>query len=161
MRNSAQMMSVVRAAMDLGFQALRFVLRRPVPAVCAVAVDGDGRYLLVRRRDTGTWGLPGGFIDYGEAIAQALERELREETGYQLTSVGRVVGIYSARDRDPRLHSICIVVEARVAHAPASLNPLEISEVRAFAFGEIPAELAFDTRRILDDHRAGTATVLA
>jgi 8-oxo-dGTP diphosphatase len=155
------MRAVIRAAVELAFQGLRMVLKRPVPGVVAVAVDGDGRYLLVRRSDTGTWGLPGGWIDYGERIAEALTRELREETGYRVVELGRVVGIYSARDRDPRLHSVCVAVEARVELGPAELNPLEITEVRAFAFEEIPAELAFDTRRILDDHRASLATVLA
>jgi 8-oxo-dGTP diphosphatase len=155
------MRAVIRAAVELAFQGLRMVLKRPVPGVVAVAVDGDGRYLLVRRGDTGTWGLPGGWIDYGEKIAEALEREVREETGYRVVEVGRVVGIYSAKDRDPRLHSVCVAVEARVTVGAAELNPLEIAEVRVFEFDQIPTELAFDTRRILDDHRAKQATVLA
>jgi len=151
----------LRAAIELAFQGLRLVLRRPVPAAVVVAVDGEGRYVLVRRRDSGTWGLPGGFIDYGERVEEALARELREETGYRVVSLGRVVGVYSAFDRDPRLHSLCIAVEAKVERGEAALNPLEISEVRAFAFDEIPGELAFDTRRILDDQRSASATVLA
>ncbi|WP_414471929.1 NUDIX hydrolase [Microvirga sp. M2] len=57
--------------------------RIPVPAVIAVVVH-EGRALLVRRAnppDAGLWGFPGGKIDFGETVADAAIRELREETG--------------------------------------------------------------------------------
>lgn len=46
----------------------------------------DGSILLVQRKDTGTWALPGGFIDGGEHAAHAARREVREETGIDLDS---------------------------------------------------------------------------
>ena len=46
-----------------------------------------------------------------------------------ILTVGRVVGIYSGLDRDPRLHSLCVAIEARVVPGQADLNPLEIMEV--------------------------------
>jgi 8-oxo-dGTP diphosphatase len=55
-----------------------------VPCVGAVITDGAGRLLLVRRGhapDLGLWSLPGGRVEAGETDAQALVRELREETG--------------------------------------------------------------------------------
>lgn len=55
----------------------------PVVAVGAVVVD-DERLLLVRRRDdpgAGTWSVPGGHLRRGETLAEAVVRELREETG--------------------------------------------------------------------------------
>ncbi len=53
--------------------------------VAAVIRDGDGRVLLTRRPDDrhmgGLWEFPGGKVDDGEAPADALVRELREELG--------------------------------------------------------------------------------
>jgi len=67
-----------------------------VPAVTGVVTDGD-RILLIKRLDNGRWALPGGAIEFGESVPQALVREVREETGIDIEVTG-VVGIYS----DPR-----------------------------------------------------------
>lgn len=58
---------------------------RPVVAVGAVVVDHD-RLLLVRRGRgpaAGTWSVPGGKVEHGEAMVEAVTRELREETGLE------------------------------------------------------------------------------
>ena len=76
--------------------------------------------------------------------------------------MGRLVGVYSDPARDPRMHSICAVLEAEVEPtADTPLNPLETIEVRAFALDALPAELAFDTLRIVDDWRARKPAVVA
>jgi 8-oxo-dGTP diphosphatase len=58
---------------------------RPIIAVGAVLVDHD-RLLLVRRGRgpaAGTWSVPGGRVEGGETLAEAVTRELREETGVE------------------------------------------------------------------------------
>ena len=55
-----------------------------IPCVGAVVRDGAGRLLLIKRGhdpEAGKWSLPGGRIEPGETDAQALVREMREETG--------------------------------------------------------------------------------
>lgn len=56
------------------------------------------RALLTRRMDNGLWCLPGGSVDSGESVAEACEREVREETGLQVR-VKRLVGVYSDPDQ--------------------------------------------------------------
>ncbi len=61
----------------------------PVSAVGAIATDPNGQILLlVRARDPGRglYGLPGGFVDVGETLEEALEREVLEEVQLKVTS---------------------------------------------------------------------------
>jgi ADP-ribose pyrophosphatase YjhB (NUDIX family) len=64
------------------------------PSVSAVIFDRRGRLLLQQRSDGGQWGLPGGSVEIGESVRDAVIREVREETGLHV-SVRRLVGVYS------------------------------------------------------------------
>jgi ADP-ribose pyrophosphatase YjhB (NUDIX family) len=61
----------------------------------AVALDERGRVLLQCRTDFKKWGLPGGSVEVGETLAQAVRREVKEETGYDVEVVA-LSGVYSA-----------------------------------------------------------------
>jgi ADP-ribose pyrophosphatase YjhB (NUDIX family) len=54
----------------------------------------DARLLLQQRADGGQWGLPGGSVEIGETVTQAISREVREETGLDVQR-GRLIGVYS------------------------------------------------------------------
>lgn len=53
----------------------------------------DGRVLLVRERSDGLWTLPGGWADVGDPPGHAVERELREESGYEARAV-KLLALY-------------------------------------------------------------------
>jgi 8-oxo-dGTP diphosphatase len=130
----------------------RHLLRRPVVGICAIARAPDGRILLVRRGDTGDWALPGGTLEWGEQLSEALPREVVEETGAQWIGAGRITGIYSRPDRDPRFHAVTVCVLADVAEPVAGPdNTLEIREARLFEPQELPRELSMGNRDMLDD----------
>lgn len=140
--------------------AVELILRHPITGTSIVPVLADGRIVLIRRRDTGQWALPGGMVNWGEDLATSVERELAEETGLGMVSMNRLVGVYSAPDRDPRFHSICIVVEVAAQGTMNIYDKLEIADVRAFERSEIPlGQLAFDHDRQMQDYLSGATTL--
>ncbi len=135
---------IPRGAWTLVKDVARHLLRRPVLGICAAARTRDGRWVLIRRGDTGEWALPGGTLEWGETLRDSVVRELEEEAGVTRCEIGRLVGIWSRPDRDPRFHGVTVVVECEVDEpAKAPVNPLEIVEVRCFRDDEIPATMAF------------------
>jgi 8-oxo-dGTP pyrophosphatase MutT (NUDIX family) len=64
-----------------------------LPGVAAIVRDSEGRVLLHRRSDDGTWSLPSGAIDPGESPATAVVRETLEETGLDVRPT-RVLGVF-------------------------------------------------------------------
>jgi ADP-ribose pyrophosphatase YjhB (NUDIX family) len=61
----------------------------------------DGRILLVRERSDGHWTLPGGWADVGDSPREAVEREVREESGYEV----RAVKLAAVFDRNRHGHT--------------------------------------------------------
>jgi 8-oxo-dGTP diphosphatase len=141
-------------------EAARHVLRRPVVGIAGAARTKDGKWLLIRRADTGEWALPGGTLDWGETLRDAFTREMLEEAGVEGAEAGRVVGVYSRPTRDPRFHGVTVVVECEVDRPTRQpVNPMEITEVGFFADDELP-ELAFGMSDMLRDARARRDAVL-
>ncbi|MEK6718911.1 MAG: NUDIX domain-containing protein [candidate division NC10 bacterium] len=64
------------------------------PGVAAIISNGEGKILLQRRSDNGLWGLPGGSVEIGESVRDAIVREVKEETGLTVEVV-RLIGVYS------------------------------------------------------------------
>ena len=153
--------SLPRPVLAILREALRHLLRRPVVGIVAAARAPDGRWVLIRRGDTGTWALPGGTIEWGETLLASLPRELREEAGVELRSAPRLVGVFSRPDRDLRFHAVTVVVACDVSEPlTPPVNPVEIREVRLFADDELPVELAMGNRDMLDAARRGGAAVV-
>ena len=150
-----------KAAYGIVHEATRHLLKRPVVGISAVARTTDGRLLLIRRGDTGTWGLPGGTLEWGETLRVALDRELEEEAGVVGVELVRVLGAWSNPARDPRFHAVTIGVECIVAPpVKPPKNALEIREARLFEDHEVPSELAFDAQDLVAVTKTPGHTVL-
>jgi mutator protein MutT len=121
----------------------------PKPVAAAIPVTPAGEIILMRRAlDPGKdlWTFPGGFVDLGESVQQAVHREVKEELGIAI-ELGRLVGVYSRPDS----RIVLIVFAANTTEQPSALD--EASEVATFDPASIPwDELAFwSTRDALSD----------
>ncbi|HEX3596959.1 MAG TPA: NUDIX domain-containing protein [Polyangiaceae bacterium] len=147
-------MRIPTAAFRLIREAARHLLRRPVVGIAAAARTADGRWLLIRRGDTGDWALPGGTLEWGETLRESVEREILEETGARVESLGALTGVYSAPHRDPRFHAVTVVVRARVTEPLAPpVNSLEIRDVRLFEDDALPAKIGMGMADMIRDAR--------
>ncbi len=127
--------------------------RGPDLTVDAV-VERDGEILLVRRGNPpfeDRWALPGGFVEYGESLEEAVKREVLEEAGLGIEIKG-LLGVYSEPGRDPRGHvvSVCYIAEAGEGSEEGGSDA---KEARFFSMGGIERdELAFDHAKIIEDY---------
>ena len=132
---------------------LGIIFRHPVTGTTIIPILPDGRIVLIQRSDSGKWGLPGGMIDWGEDIPNAASRELEEETGLKLIEIRRLRGVYSDPKRDPRIHSISVLLEVEAEGKLEPEDKLEILQVKAFTRDELPlGNLSHDHDRQLQDY---------
>ena len=107
-------------------------MKQQLLVVAAALYDSDGRVLIAERPTgkhmAGRWEFPGGKVDVGEAEAQALARELREELGIEVTSSRPFMRLtHSYDDRDVEL-SMWIV--ERYSGAPKGLDGQQLKWVQ-------------------------------
>jgi ADP-ribose pyrophosphatase YjhB (NUDIX family) len=127
----------------------------PKPVAAAIPFDADGRVWLLRRAiepSRGLWTFPGGFVDLGESVPDAVHREAMEEMELEL-ELGGLVGVYSR----PEDRVVLIVYRATVKPDCVPAVGDEADEIRAFAPEEIPwDELGFwSTEKALRDATGG------
>jgi ADP-ribose pyrophosphatase YjhB (NUDIX family) len=122
----------------------------PFPTVdIIIELEDKGIVLIKRKNPPYGWAIPGGFVDYGEAIEDAAMREALEETSLKVELI-RQFHVYSAPDRDPRLHAIATVFIARASGTPRAAD--DAKEVGVFTKDTLPDGIAFDHRGILGDY---------
>jgi ADP-ribose pyrophosphatase YjhB (NUDIX family) len=103
------------------------------------AIFQEGRVLLIREASTQLWTLPGGWADVNESPGENIERECREETGYEVTAVALTSVIDRERAGFPRnahsiykLYFLCEITGGNPAPG------LESSEIEFFAMASLP-----------------------
>ena len=119
-------------------------------SAAAIISNDNGEVLLLNHvlRPFSGWGFPGGFIEKGEQAEDAIRREIREETGIELTHLR----LYTIRTIGTHVEVLFL---AKAGGKP-EVRSAEIMEVRWFDPDDIPAEVAgTQKRQIAEAVRAG------
>jgi len=126
--------------------------RNPFLTVDAIIEIDSGIILIKRKNPPPGWAIPGGFVDYGETLEDAVIREAKEETGLDINLV-RQFHTYSDPKRDLRHHTVSTIFIATASGHPVAAD--DASEVKIFTSETLPEDMAFDHRKILEDYFSG------
>jgi O-acetyl-ADP-ribose deacetylase (regulator of RNase III)/ADP-ribose pyrophosphatase YjhB (NUDIX family) len=122
----------------------------PFTTVDAIIEINEGIVVIERSNPPFGFALPGGFVDYGESLEDAVKREAKEETSLDLTEL-KQFHTYSEPNRDPRFHTIGTVFIAKAKGEPKAgddakgLKVVKLSEIAKLDF-------AFDHKKIIQDY---------
>ncbi|OMH39895.1 NUDIX domain-containing protein [Desulfurobacterium indicum] len=113
----------------------------------------EGIVLIERKYPPTGLALPGGFVDYGETVEEAVIREMKEETGLDVVII-RQFHVYSDPNRDPRQHTVSVVFECVARGKPKGAD--DAKKAIIVPYDEIPFEkIVFDHGKILKDYLEG------
>lgn len=113
------------------------------PGVAALIHDAERRVLLQRRSDDGSWSLPAGAVDPGESPAQALVREVWEETGLKVAPL-KLAGVFGGPGflhvypNGDRIDVFSAVFLCRVTGGNLEARDGEAAELRYVAPADVP-----------------------
>lgn len=134
-----------------------FWLRRGMTLGVRAAVLRDEReVLLVRHTYTPGWHLPGGGVETGETLLEALAKELREEALVRPTAVPQLHGVFFNRAVSRRDH-VAVFVVRDFALDGVKQPDREIAEARFFPLDALPDAITAGTRRRLKEITSGRA----
>jgi len=133
--------------------------RNPAPTV-DVILQRDSKVLMVRRKKDpfkGQLALPGGFVNEGEAVEDAMKREAMEETSLEVEPID-ILGVYSDPKRDPRKHIMSVVFVGIVVGGSDKAGDDAESIEWADLAGIEKQQIAFDHATILRDYKKWKAS---
>ncbi|MEX0649745.1 MAG: NUDIX hydrolase [Candidatus Andersenbacteria bacterium] len=129
-------------------------------AVAQAVVVKNDQILLEKRAETllegGKWALPGGYVDHNETIEQAITREIREETGWEITNL-KLLSIFDNPDRpnDAGRQNIAFNYACEATEQTGELD-WEVSEIQWFNIADLPPPdtIAFDHYMVIQQYIA-------
>lgn len=137
--------SILQRALLRGVQAYGRLTKGTTLGVRGVLVD-DGKVVLVKHSYVPGWYFPGGGVERGEAAAEALEREIREEAGIRLTEPPRLFALYRNFRTHPGDHVALFVCPGFEAAAQGRRRDFEIVACERFHLSALPDDATAATR---------------
>jgi ADP-ribose pyrophosphatase YjhB (NUDIX family) len=130
-----------------------------VPSVTAIVPNEQGAILMVHKTDNDLWALPGGGMDVGESMADAVVREVKEETGIDVEVTG-LVGIYSNPNHvmaydDGEVRQQCSICFTTRMLSGELATSSETKEVRFVDPADLAALSIHPSMRLRIDHYLG------
>lgn len=145
--------------MDYLLTLRQFIGHRPILMVGAaiLVVDSANRLLMLKRSDSGCWGLPGGATEPGEVVEDAAKRETREEAGIEvdemtLFNVFSGAELYYKYPNGDEVYNVTIVYLSRNWRGEVTLNE-EHTAWKWFAAHEIPDEVSPPIKPVIEQFK--------
>ena len=120
--------------------------------IIEITIGGAFKGIVLIERKNPPFGLalPGGFVDIGESVEDALVREMREEVSLDVKQL-RLLGVYSDPSRDERFHAVSAVYVCEADAMPVAADDAKRAFV--YALDDLPLnELVFDHKQIVEDY---------
>ena len=122
----------------------------------AIITFPPDKILLIKRRTVpfrGYWALPGGRVESGESVEQAIVREVKEETGLDI-AITRKIGEYHEQGVEDNVkydyYPACFLV--KIVGGEIRKQESEIEDIKVFSLDEVPAALAFEHAQMIKDY---------
>jgi len=148
--------------MDYILQLREHIGHRPLLMVGAaiLILDEQNRLLMMKRSDSGYWGLPGGATEPGEVVEDAAKRETVEEVSLEvgemlLFGVFSGPGLYYKYPNGEEVYNVTVVYTSRDWHGEVKLND-EHTEWCWFAKDEIPEDVSPTIKPVIERFKRST-----
>ena len=127
--------------------------------VGAIIINNLGQLFLAKRgamakNERGCWEFPGGSVEFGETLAEALKREMNEEYGIEI-SVGELLDVADHILPDEGQHWVSPTYICRIQSGePGIVEPEKCAEIGWFYAESMPEPLSVISRTNLDHYRS-------
>jgi 8-oxo-dGTP pyrophosphatase MutT (NUDIX family) len=153
--------------MDYILQLRQYIGHRPILMVGAaiLVLDRQNRLLLMKRSDSGYWGMPGGATEPGEVVEEAAKRETFEETNLEIGEMS-LFGVFSGPElyykypNGDEVYNVTVVYLSHDWRGKVKLND-EHTEWRWFTVHEIPEGISPPIRPVIEQFRQSFAKLNA
>lgn len=123
----------------------------------ALIINDKNETLLLKRgvksrNQAGFWSKPGGTVEFGEKIEDAVKREIMEEFGVDIELI-RFLGFTNHIIKKENQHWLSISYLARIVKGePKNMEPNKHDEIQWFSFNDLPEKLTETTSELIEEY---------